>query len=142
MPLEPHRERADAAEREINVVGADTETVLSDEILQVSDPFLVGRDAPDRNIGVAAEIFRAGVDGEVDAGIERAEVERGRPGIVHQHGRAFGVRGRSNRRDVLHFETERSRRLDENGAGVFAHQAGDRGRRAGGRNRWWSRRSG
>jgi hypothetical protein len=73
-----------------------------------------------------AEILRAGVDDEVHAGIKRAEVERRRPGIVHQHDGAFGVRRAGDGRDVLHFETERSRRLDENRARVFPHQSGDR----------------
>ena len=55
---------------------------------------LAGRDRAQHHVGVAAEIFGGGMDGQVDAVVERPEVERRRPGVVEQHGGAVPVRHR------------------------------------------------
>ena len=87
-------------------------------VLQARDGVAIGRDRAEHHVGMAAEIFGAGLDRQIDAVIERAEIERRRPGIVHQHQRAFGVRGRGDRRDVLHLEAQRAGRFDEHRARV------------------------
>ncbi len=74
---------------------------------------------------MAADIFGAGLDRDVDAVIERPEVERARPGIVHQHDRVLRMRRRGDRRDVLHLEGERARRLGEHSARVRLQQKGN-----------------
>ena len=94
-------------------------------IVQAGQRRSVGRHRADHDVGMAAEIFGAGMDREVDAEIERAEIERARPGIVHEHEGAFGMRRRGNRRDVLHLETQRTGRFDEDGAGIFPNQRVD-----------------
>ena len=43
------------------------------------------------HIGMAADIFGRGLDGEIHAMGQRLEEQRRRPGIVHQHGRAMRV---------------------------------------------------
>ena len=53
---------------------------------------------------MAADIFGAGLDRQVDAFFQRLEIERARPGVVHQHQRAVLVRDRGDGRDVLHLE--------------------------------------
>ena len=74
---------------------------------------------------MAAEIFGAGVNRQIDAEVERAEIERRRPGIVHQHQRALGMRGFGDGGDVLHLEAERARRFGEHHARVRLHQCGN-----------------
>ena len=54
-----------------------------------------------------------------------AEEERARPGVVHQHDRALGMRRRGDRRDVLHLEGERARCFGEHSARIRLHQKGD-----------------
>ena len=48
----------------------------------------IGGDHAEHQVGMPADIFAAGLDREVDAFFQRAEIERARPGIVHQHDRA------------------------------------------------------
>ena len=74
---------------------------------------------------MAAEIFGAGVDREVHAEIQRPEIKRRRPGIVHDDQRALGMRCRGNRRNVLHFKAQRARRFDKDRACVGLDQPGN-----------------
>ncbi len=76
---------------------------------------------------MAADIFGAGLDRKVDAFVEGTEIERARPGIVHEHHRALGVGGCRDRRHVLDLERQRARRLHEHRAGVRLHQRGNAG---------------
>ena len=81
------------------------------------------------------EVLGAGLDGEVDAVLMRREEQRRRPGVVHQHHRAVPVRHLGDRRNVLHLEGLRARRLGEDGRGVRAATAPRCRRRSAGRNR-------
>ena len=54
----------------------------------------IGRDRSQHHIGMAADIFGGGLDGEIDAMLQRLEEQRRRPGIVHQHRCTMRVRGR------------------------------------------------
>ena len=87
----------------------------------------VGRNRAEHHVGMAADIFGAGLDGEIDAVVERTEVERARPGVVHEHERALRVRRAGDGGDVLHFEAQRARRFQIDGARVLLHQRGDSG---------------
>ena len=120
MPLQPHRERAQAAQAEIDVVGPFAQPGEAHGILEVRDRRRIGRDGAEHHVGMAADIFGAGLDREIDAVVERAEIERRRPGIVHQDQRAFGVRGLGDGGGVLHFEAQRARRFEIDRAGVRA----------------------
>ena len=120
MPLEPHRERAQAAQPEINVIGADAAGRSGRRMFfRSATAVRIGGDAcrACTSAWPPKYLVPAWID-EIDAEIERAEIERRRPGIVHQHERASGVRRRGDRRDVLHLETQRARRFDENRARV------------------------
>jgi hypothetical protein len=54
--------------------------------------------------------------------LQRLEIQRRRPGIVHQHARAFLVRNRRYGRDVLHLEALRTGRFGEHGARIRLEQ--------------------
>ena len=62
---------------------------------------------------------------QIDAFVQSAEIERARPGIVHQHDRACGMGRGRDRRHVLHLERQRSRRFHVDGAGGGLHQRRD-----------------
>ena len=66
----------------------------------------VAGDQSDQDVGVAADVFRAGVQRDVRATCKRRKTQWRRPRVVEHHERALGVRDFGNRRDVLHFEGE------------------------------------
>ena len=72
---------------------------------------------------MAGRVFGGGVHGHVDAVLERLEVERRRPGIVHDDDGAAGMRRLGDRRNVLHLVGVRARRFREHQFGVGLHQA-------------------
>ncbi len=122
---QPHTHAAQPALRQVGVVGSNAQAELVLGIAQALPVVGVGRHRPEHDVGMATDIFGAGLDREVDAFLECAEIERRCPGIVHQHDRAAGMGGSGNRRDVLHFERQRARRLDEHCAGVGLDQCVD-----------------
>ncbi len=84
MLLEPHRHGAQAAQREEDVVGADADDrAVRCAFLSAGNALRVGRHAAEHDVGVAADIFGAGLDRDVDAFLERLEIEWRCPGIVH-----------------------------------------------------------
>ncbi len=99
---------------------------------QRRQPGRIGRDEAEQQIGMAGEIFGAGLDREIDAALMRREEQRRRPGVVHDDADAARVRDLGDGRNVLHFEALRARRLDQHGAGVRPHQRVDRRRRSSG----------
>ena len=103
----------------------------SPSVMKVSCSFsqqaVVGRDGAEQHVGMAGRIFRRGVDRDVDAMVERAEIERRRPGVVHHDDRAACMRGLGDRRNVLHLERVGARRFGEHDLGVRLHQRGDAG---------------
>ena len=81
----------------------------------------------EQQVGMAAEIFRAGLDRDIDAARMRREEQRRRPGVVHQHDRVARMRDRRDRRNVLHLERQRARRLGEHRARIRLEQLRDIG---------------
>ena len=122
---QPHAHGAQPAQAEIDVIGADAE---AERVHRIGEPLpgrLVCRNGAEHHVGMAADIFGGGLDRKVDPLLEGTKIERGRPGIVHQHHRALGVGGGRDGRHVLDFERERARRFHEHGAGVGLDQRGD-----------------
>ncbi len=76
---------------------------------------------------MAADIFRHRLDRQIRATRQRRIVQRRRPGIVEQHGRAACVRNLGTRRHVLHLEGQRAGALAEHRLGVRLEQFGDAG---------------
>ena len=76
---------------------------------------------------MSADIFAAGLDREIDAFFEGAEVKRRRPGVVQHHQRAARMRGRGDRRHVLHLERQRAGRFHIDRARIGPHQFGNSG---------------
>ena len=125
---EPHRQGAQAAQREIDVVGPDAQADRCRRCRSASASVVALADTVPNMMSEWPPIYL------VPAWIERstpllegAEIERRRPGIVHQHDRALGMGGGGDRRDVLHLEGLRARRLDEHRAGVRLDQLRDAG---------------
>src|SRR5436190_1747848 len=76
MRREPHSERAQAPQREIHIVGADAEPHRAHRVMQARPLRLTGRDRAQHRVGMATDIFGAGLDREVDALGKRAEIKR------------------------------------------------------------------
>ena len=131
MAVKPDAERAQAAQAEIDVVRPFAQAGQAHGVFQFRNRRRIGRDGAEHDVGVAADIFGAGLDDEIDTMIERPEIERRRPGIVHQHQRTIGMRGFGDRRHVLHFEGERARRFQIDGTRVRLQQLGNAGPDAG-----------
>ena len=126
MTLEPDRERAQAAKREKRVVAGERDAQLGPPTMQRRECRFVAGDQSDQDVGVAADVLRAGVQRDVRAACKRRKAQRRRPRVVEHHQRALGVRDFGNCRDVLHFEGERSGRLGEHDARVLSELALDR----------------
>ena len=142
VPLQPHRQCAQPAQREIDIVGAGAVAEIGGHRAHRQVHLLVGDDRAEHHVGVADDVFGRRVDRDIDAVLERAEqVGRG-PGVVHQHLGAGFVRRRGDRRHVLHLEGQRARGFDDRRPGCSAASAGRSPRRSAGRNRSSRRRSG
>src|SRR5262245_12914486 len=87
----PHPHGAQPAQAEIDVVRTDAKAERMHRLAQTLPRCAVGRYGAEHHVGMAADIFGGGLDRQIDALVEGVEVERTRPGIVHQHHRAFGV---------------------------------------------------
>jgi len=74
---------------------------------------------------MAHDIFGGGLDRDVDAMGERLEVEGRCPRIVQDDHRAGSVRGFHDRRNVLHLEGLRARRLGEHDPCLLGDEALD-----------------
>ncbi len=87
----------------------------------------IGGNRAEQNIGMTGWIFGRCVDGDIHPEIERLEVKRGGPGIVHHDDGAALVRLFRDSRNVLHLECVRGGRFREHDLGVGAHQLRDAG---------------
>ena len=105
VTIEPHTECAQSAQREVHVVGANAQPHRVDRVLYCRQCRRVGRHASEHNVRVAANIFGAGLNFEVDTFLEGAEIKWRRPGVVHQHDRAFVVGDLRDGWNILHLET-------------------------------------
>ena len=76
---------------------------------------------------MAADIFGAGDDRQVDTRRDRPEEERSRPGVVDQSDQPARFGCGADRRHVLHLERMRARALHEHRPGPFADQVRDPG---------------
>ena len=122
---QPHPHRAQAAQPEEHVLRSGAERRRVEGRAQLLPAALVRRDHAEQQVGMAAEVFRAGLDRDIDAARMRREEQRRRPGVVHHHDRVARMRDRRDRRNVLHLERQRARRLGEHHARVRLEQAGD-----------------
>ena len=127
VALEPHAQRAQPAQREIHVVGSHAQPHRGDGLFQPRPQRRIGRYGPEHHVGVPADVFGSGLNRQVDAFGECLEVQRRRPGVVHQDGQAALVRSGGDGGNVLHFQGLRARRLDEDRARVRPEHAGDAG---------------
>ena len=109
-------ERAQPARGEPGVVGTDH---LAEEIgglADLAEPVDIGGHASHHDVAMADNIFGAGEDGDVDAMRHGREIERRRPGIVHQRDDAMRPRPSGDGRHILHLESEAAGAFQEDGA--------------------------
>ena len=82
MPLNIGRAKSKALLEEVmpgdKLIGVLTQRNSDSEDPNIEDLY---------QVGVAANVLAAGLDRQVDAVVERGEIERTRPGIVHEHER-------------------------------------------------------
>ena len=122
---QPHRQRAQAAQRQIAVVGRRAMTKHVGHRLDLAPVLLLRDDDAEHRVGMADDVLRGRVHHGIDAVPQRLEVQRRAPGVVHHHHGAVGVRGFDDGGNVLHLEGQRPRRLRVDEAGGGPHQAGD-----------------
>ncbi len=79
-------------------------------------------DEAEQQIGMAGEIFRAGLDRHIGAAVMRRKEQRRRPGVVEDDAGALAARDRGDGRNVRQFEALRARRFEEDDAGVRPDQ--------------------
>ncbi len=127
MPFEPHRQRSDAAQRQVTIVRPGHRPEDRRHDAQTAEMLLADREHPHHDIGMAHQVLGRRLNGNIDAMLERLEIKRRRPGIVQHHHRAGGMGGGGDRRDVLHFEGQRARRFGKDQLGVGLDQLGDAG---------------
>ena len=96
---------------------------------QALRPFLVGGDEAEQQIGMAGEIFGAGLDREIAAALMRREEERRRPGVVEDDADAPRMRGRGDGGNVLHLHALRAGRLHQHRGRLRPDQRRDSRRR-------------
>ena len=116
MLRQPHRERAQAAQREEDVIRAGTDAEQADAFGDLRPSLGIGRDGAEHDVGMAADIFGGGLHADVDALFERAVIERRRPGVVVDDERAARMRDLGDGADVGHLERLRAGRLDQHRA--------------------------
>ena len=104
VTLEPHRQRAQATQREETIVAAGGHAHVGPQLVQPRVRRLAADDDPVHHVGMAAEIFGAGLQRDVGAVGERRESQWRRPGVVDQHQRAARMRSRGDRRHILDLE--------------------------------------
>ena len=78
---------------------------------------------------MAYQVFRPGLDGDIDAKIQRFKQHAGSPGVVDHDNRLWGnaAYGGNDCRNVVNFHGDRAGRLEEHHPGVWLNLAGDIG---------------
>ncbi len=90
---------------------------------------LGGGDHTQHHVGVADDVFRGCLDGDVDAKLERPQIEAGTPSVIEDAHRPCGFRRGRCAPDVLDLEGQRARALEVDNAGVGTQQGSGIGQR-------------
>jgi hypothetical protein len=104
MLRQPYRQRAQAAHPEVGLLRARAD---AQQILGVGDVLggaRIASDGAEDRVSMADDVLGRRLDRYVDAVLERFEVERARPGVVHQQPQVLVSGNARNRGDVLHLE--------------------------------------
>src|SRR5262245_66103025 len=104
MLREPHAHGAQSPQAEIHVIRADAEAEQVYGLAQACPRRVIGGYGAEHDVRMAADIFCAGLDRQIDSFFEGLEIEGSRPGIVHQDDRARAMSSSRDRRDVLDLE--------------------------------------
>src|SRR5215510_3616206 len=113
MAIEPDAEAAQAAQAEIDVLGAGTEPKLVMGLVDGGKRLFGRGDDAEHGVGVAGDELGRGLDRYIDPMREWLEEERRGPGVVEDHHDARVVGGLGDSRYVLHLESLRAWRLGE-----------------------------
>ena len=115
-----HGQRAQAAQREIGVVGAhrQAQRFMRRGNLR-GERRGVGDDNALHHVRMARDVLGRGVNGEVRAQRQRLVEPARAPGVVGRDRNAMGARHRRQRGQVQHFVEQRTRRLEIDQLGVW-----------------------
>ena len=127
MLRQPHRKRAQAAQRQEHVIGAGADAEQMMASASSGQALALAEMVPNMMSEWPPIYLVAGLHADVDALIERAMIQRRRPGVVVDDERAARMRDRGDRGNVGHLEGLRARRFDQHRPGVGLEQAGDAG---------------
>ncbi len=123
-----HAQRAKPAQGEIQVVGSGRSAQIVDRGPDLFvDRLIADGDQAQHDVRMPADVFRAGLHAHVHAVIERPEIDRRGPRVVHRGGHTLGLARRHDRRHVLHLEGHRARRFEHAQNRVGPDQGGDAG---------------
>ncbi len=128
--LHPDRQGPQATGGEEGVVAGDVEPEQLSRREHRRPGGFGRRDGADQHIGMADEHLGAGMDDDIGAERQRAVIERRRPAVVDDHLDAVRPGCRNNRRQVLHFESERTWAFDPDRPRPLADKVGDAGANA------------
>ena len=104
---------AQPAQRQRRVIGTGADGEGVEGRAQLLRPMGVGGDQADQQIGVAGEIFGAGVNREIDSMRMGREEQGRRPGVVEDNADIFLMRGGGDGGHILHLHRLRAGRLQQ-----------------------------
>ena len=125
MLLQANVQCAQAALREVDVIGSGGEAEIAMRVTELLQVFVVCRDRAHHRIGMANDIFGRCHNRNVDLMVEGVEEEGRRPGIVHDDCCIVGMCTCCNGWHVLDFKGQGSRAFGEHGFGVGTEQLVD-----------------
>ena len=125
MPRQPHAHGAQAAQGQKAILRPGAQPQILMRALDMGRGALIRGDHAEHRIGMADDIFRRRLHGDIGAMRERLEVERRRPGVVEGEPDAARPAGLGDGGQVLHLEGLRAGRFGDDQPRPLGDQVGD-----------------
>jgi hypothetical protein len=125
MRRKPHRDRAQAANRKVNIVGPGHLAKIAMRVSERRPHRLAACNRSKHRVGMSHDVLGCGLYRDVDPMLERFEVKRRRPRVIHHYDQPARMRDARDRGHVLNLEQSARRRLDVHDFGVGTDHPGD-----------------